>query len=244
MTFSRRLETESLSSCKVRYGRTIIRLNVPPFFANELLLLPRLAFVYPGARRDRHPHRNDVLRAENVIHPKRTCPSSWVAGPWEGLVVHELFAQNFISGVLAGFLAGPIPSTPTKISTARRCCCTKSVARPGRSGRPGLGIEPLSNPIGSCDFEYHVGRRACCRARCGGGSWSPRGLSADRFNAGGLIKLFAAELTNQRELLISCIGRRICAREDLQELTRWDKKASAGSRDSSTVLYMSQTSGW
>ncbi len=48
----------------------------------------------------------------------------------------------------------------------------------------------------------------------------PARLSADRFAAGGLVKLFAAELTtNESYVLLHRPEDR--AREDLQELTRW-----------------------
>ena len=48
----------------------------------------------------------------------------------------------------------------------------------------------------------------------------PSRLSADRFTAGGLIKLFEAELTtNESYYLLHRPEDR--AREDLQELTRW-----------------------
>jgi DNA-binding transcriptional LysR family regulator len=48
----------------------------------------------------------------------------------------------------------------------------------------------------------------------------PSRLSADRFTAGGLVKLFTAELTtNESYVLLHRPADR--AREDLQELTRW-----------------------
>jgi DNA-binding transcriptional LysR family regulator len=48
----------------------------------------------------------------------------------------------------------------------------------------------------------------------------PSRLSADRFVAGGLVKLFAAELqTNESYVLLQRPEDR--AREDLQELTQW-----------------------
>ena len=60
---------------QVRYGRSIIRLNVPPFFANELLL-PRLAsFSRPAKRRIFASRRHS--RRPRPTRPRRTCRSSW-----------------------------------------------------------------------------------------------------------------------------------------------------------------------
>ena len=65
---------------QMRYGRTIIRLNVPSFFANELLL-PRLATFIAVARRNRHPHRDLVPGAARHTRPKRICPSLSALAP-------------------------------------------------------------------------------------------------------------------------------------------------------------------
>ena len=65
---------------QVRYGRTIIRLNVPPFFANELLL-PRLA-TFSQAREETD------IRIETAFSAPKTHPPeadlSIVVGPGPG----------------------------------------------------------------------------------------------------------------------------------------------------------------
>src|SRR5450755_4782402 len=87
---------------QVRYGRTIIRLNVPPFFANELLL-PRLASF--SQAREETDIRIETTYAAPRTHPPEADLSIVVGtGPWEGLSVHELFAQTFIAACSAPFL--------------------------------------------------------------------------------------------------------------------------------------------
>ena len=155
---------------QVRYGRTIIRLNVPSFFANELLL-PRLA-SFTQAREETDIRIETTFSAPKTHPPEADLSIVVGAGPWDGLVVHELFAQNFIPACSPAFLLDN-PIDTYEISTARRCCCTKSVARPGRSGRPGSGSNP-SSPIGSCDS---IPCRPSCvlQSKVWGWPWSPRG---------------------------------------------------------------------
>src|SRR5450755_1212445 len=87
---------------QVRYGRTIIRLNVPPFFANELLL-PRLSSF--SQAREETDIRIETTFAAPKTHPPEADLSIVVgAGPWDGLIVHELFAQSFIAAASAPFL--------------------------------------------------------------------------------------------------------------------------------------------
>ena len=74
---------------QVRYGRTIIRLNVPSFFANELLL-PRLA-SFSQAREETDIRIETTFSAPKTHPPEADLSIVVGAGPWDGLVVHELF---------------------------------------------------------------------------------------------------------------------------------------------------------
>ena len=65
---------------RVRYGRSIIRLNVPPFFANELLL-PRLASFTQAREETDIRIETTFLCSEDAILRKRICRSSSAAGP-------------------------------------------------------------------------------------------------------------------------------------------------------------------
>ncbi len=156
---------------QVRYGRTIIRLNVPPFFANELLL-PRLASF--SQAREETDIRIETTFATTKTHPPEADLSIVVgAGPWEGLTVHEL---------------------------------------------AGLGIEPIKpNRLVRLDNMSAV---VLAAEQGVGVALVASRLSADRFVAGGLVKLFTAELaTNESYVLLHRPEDR--AREDLQELTQW-----------------------
>jgi len=87
---------------QVRYGRTIIRLNVPPFFANELLL-PRLS-SFTQAREDTDIRIETTFAAPKTHPPEADLSIVVGTGPWEGLTVHELFAQSFIAACSPEFL--------------------------------------------------------------------------------------------------------------------------------------------
>src|SRR6267142_1718132 len=125
---------------QVRYGRTIIRLNVPPFFANELLL-PRLASF--SQAREETDIRIETTFAVTKTHPPEADLSIVVgAGPWEGLTVHELFAQSFIAACSPAFLLeNPIDSyadlngKTLLVHEERRDAWERWAA--------GLGIEPI-----------------------------------------------------------------------------------------------------
>jgi len=179
---------------QLRYGRTIIRLNVPSFFANELLL-PRLA-SFSQAREETDIRIETTFSAPKTHPPEADLSIVVGAGPWDGLVVHELFAQNFIPACSPAFLLdNPIDSYADL-----------------------NGIEPIKpNRLVRLDTMSAVVRAA---EQGVGIALVPSRLSADRFSKGGLVKLFDAELTtNESYYLLHRPEDH--AREDLQELTRW-----------------------
>ncbi len=88
----------------------------------------------------------------------------------------------------------------------------------GSAGRRGSGLPPIKpNRLVRLDTMSAV---VLAAEQGVGVALVPSRLSADRFAAGGLVKLFAAELTtNESYVLLHRPEDR--AREDLQELTRW-----------------------
>src|SRR6202453_1378211 len=87
---------------QMRYGRTIIRLNVPSFFANELLL-PRLASF--SQAREKADIRIETTFSAPKTHPPEADLSIVVGtGPWDGLTAEQLFAQNFAAACSPDFL--------------------------------------------------------------------------------------------------------------------------------------------
>jgi LysR family glycine cleavage system transcriptional activator len=209
-----RLESAT-EQMKVRYGRSIIRLNVPPFFANELLL-PRLASF--SQQREESDIRIETTFAAPKTHPPDADLSIVVGtGPWEGLTVHELFAQSFIPACAPGYLLENSIDTyedlhgqTLLLHEERRDAWDRWALN--------LGIAPIKP---SRLVRLDTMAALVIAAEQGVGvALVPARLSADRFAAGGLVKLFSAELaTNENYVLLHRPEDR--AREDLQELTRW-----------------------
>jgi LysR family glycine cleavage system transcriptional activator len=200
---------------QVRYGRTIIRLNVPPFFANELLL-PRLA-NFSQAREETDIRIETAFSAPKTHPPEADLSIVVGTGPWDGLTVHELFAQTFIAACSPAFLE----ENPIRYYTDLRGK-TLLVHEERRDAwerwAAGLDMEPIKpNRLVRLDTMSAVVRAA---EQGVGVALVPSRLSADRFTAGGLVKLFNEELsTNESYYLLHRPEDR--SREDLQELTRW-----------------------
>ena len=131
--------------------------------------------------------------------------------------MHELFAQTFIAACSPAFLLenpigcyGDLHGKTLLVHEERRDAWERWAA--------GLGIEPIKpNRLVRLDTMSAV----VLAAEQGVGiALVPSRLSADRFTAGGLVKLFSAELcTNESYYLLHRPEDR--TREDLQELTRW-----------------------
>jgi LysR family glycine cleavage system transcriptional activator len=200
---------------QLRYGRTIIRLHVPSFFANELLL-PRLR-SFSQAREETD------IRIETTVSTPRTHPPeadlSIVVGtgPWEGLTVHELFEQSFIAACSPTFLLENRIDTYSDLN-GKTLLLHEERREAWERWTVGLGIEPIKpNRLVRLDTMSAVVRAA---EQGIGVALVPTRLSADRFSAGGLVKLFDAELTtNESYVLLHRPEDR--EREDLQELTQW-----------------------
>jgi LysR family glycine cleavage system transcriptional activator len=200
---------------QLRYGRTIIRLNVPPFFANEMLL-PRLASF--SQAREETDIRIETSFSTPKTHPPEADLSIVVgSGPWNGLTVHELFAQTFIAACAPEYLLenridsyADLNGKSLLVHEERRDAWERWAL--------GLGIEPIK-PTRLVRLDTMAA--VVLAAEQGVGvALVPTLLSADRFAAGGLVKLFDAELaTNESYVLLHRPEDH--AREDLQELTRW-----------------------
>ncbi|HLW24880.1 MAG TPA: LysR substrate-binding domain-containing protein [Steroidobacteraceae bacterium] len=200
---------------RVRYGRSIIRLNVPPFFANELLL-PRLASF--SQFREESDIRIETTFAAPKTHPAEADLSIVVGtGPWEGLTVHELFAQSFIAACAPIYqLENPIQKyadldgQTLLLHEERRDAWDRWAL--------GLGIAPIKP--GRLVRLSTMSALVLAAEQGVGVALVPARLSAERFAAGALVKLFSEELrTNESYVLLHRPEDRV--REDLQELTRW-----------------------
>lgn len=200
---------------QVRFGRTIIRLNVPSFFANELLL-PRLA-TFAQARGETDI-RIETTYAAAKTHPPEADLSIVVGtGPWDGLIVQELFAQTFVAACSAPFLMDH-PIREYVDLNGRTLLVHEERRDAWERWTQGLGIAPTRpNRIVRLDTMSAV---VLAAEQGVGVGLVPARLSANRFEAGGLVKLFDAELvTNESYVLLQRPEDR--QRADLQELTDW-----------------------
>jgi LysR family glycine cleavage system transcriptional activator len=204
--------TEQLQA---RYGRTIIRLNVPPFFANEMLL-PRLA-SFSQAREETDIRIETTFSAPKTHPPEADLSIVVGTGPWEGLTVHELFAQSFIAACSPEFLLENPIDTYADLN-GKTLLLHEERRDAWERWALGLGIPPIKpNRLVRLDTMSAV---VLAAEQGVGVALVPSRLSADRFLAGGLVKLFAAELkTNESYVLLHRPEDQ--AREDLQELTQW-----------------------
>jgi LysR family glycine cleavage system transcriptional activator len=200
---------------KMRYGRSILRLNVPQFFARALLL-PRLA-SFTQARED-----TDIRIETSSSAPKSHPPEADLSivvgmGPWEGLTVHELFAQSFIAACSPGFLLENPIETYADLN-GKNLLLHEDRRDAWERWALGLKIPPIKpNRL----VRLNTMSAVVLAAEQGVGvALVPARLSADRFAAGGLVKLFTDELTTN-ESYVLLHRPEDGGREDLQELTRW-----------------------
>ncbi len=200
---------------RMRYGRSILRLNVPPFFARTLLL-PRLASFTQA--REETDIRIETSSSAPKSHPPEADLSIVVGqGPWEGLTVHELFAQSFSAACSPGFLLeNPVESY--KDLNGKNLLLHEERRDAWERWAAGLKIPPIKpNRL----VRLNTMSAVVLAAEQGVGiALVPSRLSADRFAAGGLVKLFTEELTTN-ESYVLLHRPEDGAREDLQELTRW-----------------------
>ena len=199
---------------RVRYGRSIIRLNVPPFFANELLL-PRLASCAFSLETD---IRIDTNFGAPRTHPPDADLSIVVGtGPWRDFTAHELFAQSFIAACSPAFLLSNPIDTYTDLND-------KTLLQ--HKDRPdgwdlwarSAGIRPIT-PARLIRLD-NISAVVLAAEQGVGIALVPTRLSAARFATGGLVKLFDVEWTTNEHYVL--LHRRVDhAREDLREFTRW-----------------------
>jgi DNA-binding transcriptional LysR family regulator len=93
-------------------------LNVPPFFANELLL-PRLASC-AQLRVETDVRIETTLATPRTHSPEADLSIVVGTGPWGGFYAHELFAQSFIAACSPAFLLRS-SSSLSKESESRLC---------------------------------------------------------------------------------------------------------------------------
>jgi LysR family glycine cleavage system transcriptional activator len=200
---------------QLRYGRTTVRLHVPPLFASEILL-PRLQSYWQ--QRTETDLRIDTANAAAHVYPADADLSVVVgAGPWEGMRSHCLFAQNFVPACAPALLARlPIKSVADLdrhtliVHEARRDAWERWAVA--------LGLEPPRNSrLVRLDTLSAVTRAA---EQGLGIALVPYPLSAARFESGSLVRAFEEELCT-RESYFLLRRPEQSDRRDVEELAEW-----------------------
>ena len=214
-TLFARLETVT-EQLRIRYGRDVIRLHIPPFFASEMLL-PRLQ-SFLEVRPDTDVHINTVA-GTLTSHPAEADVSIVVgAGPEEAHEhdCHKLFSQTFVPACAPTLLQRqPIIAVQdlnkhTLIThEARRDSWERWAQSLGIDLRPRKVVRFDSMNTAAEAAEHGVGV-ALVSSRLGN----------ERFAQGSLIKLFDSEFeTGESYFLI--LRKEDAARPDIQALTQW-----------------------
>lgn len=213
-----KLETVT-QQLRERFGRAILRLAVPSYFAHELLL-PRLAEF---SRRHGDAHRGPDIRIDTTSRPAEPLgPEADLAivvgnGPWDDLRVLPLFEQRYVAVCAPGLLAqGPIDSVR---DLQRHTLLVPEQRRDiWDSWAAGQGIEP-PRPARLVRLD---GMAAVVRAaeQGVGVALIPAGFGAQRFQSGALRRLFGGEFgTGERYVLL--YRRTDAGRVELRELAEW-----------------------
>jgi LysR family glycine cleavage system transcriptional activator len=198
-----------------RFGRGILRLHAPAFFAHELLL-PRLAEFSRA-----HPDtdiRIDTASTPGATHAPEADLSIVVgSGPWENLRAHPLFEQSFMAVcapalLTQGAIAGveDIARHALLVMEERREVWQRWVAGLGLAGLQPARLVRLDNMA------------AVVRAAEQGAGIAliPARLSAQRIAAGTLVRLFDAEFAvPEQYVLLHRRGDE--ARPGVRALTEW-----------------------
>lgn len=214
-TLFARLETVT-EQLRIHYGRDVIRLNIPPFFATEMLL-PRLP-SFLEVRPDTDVHIN-TFSTSITSHPPDADVSIVVgAGPEEAHEhdCHKLFSQTFVPACSPTLLQRrPIDTVQDLnkhtliIHEGRRDGWERWAQSLGIDLRPKKVVRFDSMNTAAEAAEHGVGV-ALVSSRLGN----------ERFAQGTLVKLFDRELeTGESYFLI--LRKEDAGRPDIQALTQW-----------------------
>ncbi len=199
---------------QVRYGRGVVRLNIPPFFVSEMLL-PKLPMLLE-AQPDTDIHINTIL-APLQSHPADADISIVVDNaPTDGLACHKLFSQAFVPACSPALLGRNPINTVADLNRhtlieheTRRDGWQRWAEQLGTALRPKKVVRFDTMDTAAQAAEHGVGV-ALVSSRLGN----------QRFAQGSLVKLFDAELqTGESYFLI--LRREDAERPDIRALTQW-----------------------
>jgi LysR family transcriptional regulator, glycine cleavage system transcriptional activator len=199
---------------RISHGRGIVRLNVPSFFATELLL-PKLQQFLEG-QPDTDIHINTIL-APLQNHPADADLSVIVGlAPENGCSAHKLFSQSFVPASAPALLARKPVKCPQDLN--RHSLIVHEARRDGwQQWASSLGIVLKPQKILRLDTMYGAAQAAEHGA---GIALVSAPLANERFAQGTLHKVFETELhTGESYYLVQ--RTEDGARADVQALTRW-----------------------
>lgn len=199
---------------RARYGRAVVRLHIPPFFATEMLL-PRLP-SFLQARPETDIHINTVTAALQSHPPDADVSIVVDAAPEAGLAYHKLFSQTFVPACAPSLLT----RTPLRAieDLNEHTLITHEARRDGwHRWAERLGFELRPKNLVRFDT-MHTSAQAAEHG-IGVALLSSR-LVNERCKQGRLVKLFDAELqTGESYFLI--LRPEDAQRPDIQAFTRW-----------------------
>ncbi len=199
---------------KIRYGREVVRLHIPPFFASEMLL-PRLP-SFLEVRPDTDIHINTVA-APLQTHPPEADLSIVVgAAPEDGLDCHKLFEQTFVPACAPALLQRKPIDTVQDLN--KHTLITHEARRDGwERWAQSLGVDLRPKKVVRFDSMNTAAEAA--EHGVGVALVSTR-LGNERFAQGTLVRLFDRELeTGESYYLI--LRKEDAARPDIMALTQW-----------------------
>jgi LysR family glycine cleavage system transcriptional activator len=198
---------------QVRYGRSVVRLHVPPFFATEMLL-PRLP-AFLDAQPDTDIHINTVSSAQS--HAADADLSILVgAAPEDGHACHRLFSQSFVPACAPGLLER-LPVNRIEDLNGHTLIIHEARRDGWQRWGETHGVELRPKKFVRFDTMYAAAQAA--EHGVGVALVSLR-LGSERFTQGSLVKLFDAELqTGEHYFLI--LRKEDEARPDVRAFTQW-----------------------
>jgi LysR family transcriptional regulator, glycine cleavage system transcriptional activator len=205
-------ETHQLFS---EYGRGLIRICVPPFFANQLLL-PRLqSFQARMPETDIRLTTQPSLMAE---HPAEADLSILLgAGDWPGLVSYRLFARRIVVGCAPGLAATIDPGSESSLD-GLTLIVHENRPRAWENWAEAVGVRPpRAGKIIRFDSMSSLVQAAAQGLGVAILSWP---LSRGWFESGALVRVFDQEVETGEYF---CLAHRPGENErfDIMELIDW-----------------------
>lgn len=207
-----RLETVT-EQLRLRYGRSVVRLHITPFFASEMLL-PKLGSLLE-AQPDTDIHIHTVQALES--HPSDADVSIVVdAAPDNDLICHKLFSQAFVPVSSPQLLArNPIH---TVADLERHTLIIHEARRDGwERWAEAVGVE--LRPRNVVRFDTMSAAAQAAEHGVGVALVSAR-LGAERFQQGTLIRVFDTELATGESYFL-LVRPEDAQRADVRALVQW-----------------------